>query len=144
MGEKGSVFVMNTQPYADQIPASSARNGKAYQSPPRFPDGDEDPEALPNPPQIAAQPTPPPKAPTRFQKNSCAAARPGRSGTGPLTEGVADLTRQVGVQLACRALPVSRASYYRHRKKSLPEPDTAEAEPITQASRRRGPEDRAL
>jgi len=54
------------------------------------------------------------------------------------------LARQVGVQLVCRAMPVSRASYYRRRKKPLPEPDTAEAEPIPKASRRRGPAGRAL
>jgi putative transposase len=48
------------------------------------------------------------------------------------------------VQLACRALPVSRASYYRHRKKQQRQADTGEAEVVPKASPRRDPAGRGL
>src|ERR1700721_178079 len=52
---------MNTQPYADQLPAASVRNGTASQSPHRFPVGGEEPEAMRSRPEIANQPVLPTK-----------------------------------------------------------------------------------
>jgi transposase len=57
---------MNTQPYADQVPATSTRNGTAQQSPLRFPVGGEEPEAMRSRPEIATQPV----APTKRAKAS--------------------------------------------------------------------------